>query len=149
VIIQTMVCSINGRPPPDTEAAAWEQLALELAGTGMAAPAATVPAATLAVTAAAAVSAATLAVTATGAPAASVPAPVLPVPAAEETAGRVLPGVRGFQIYGNARPAPDDPLAEALPLAFLEARAVSLRAALAASGIRAPSGAEIPVEVFP
>jgi histidinol dehydrogenase len=103
VIIQTMLCSINGRPPPDSEAAAWEKLALELAGL---------------------------------------------VPAAGESAGGP-PGVRGFHIYGKARPAPGDPLAEALPLSFLEDRAASLRAALAAAGIRAPGGAEIPVEVFP
>jgi histidinol dehydrogenase len=109
VTIQTMVCSINGRPPPDSEEAAWEKLALELAGA----------------------------------------VPAVSVPAAEENAaGGVLPGVRGFQIYGKARPAPGDPLAEALPPSFLEARAASLRAALAAAGIRAPGGTEIPVEVF-
>jgi histidinol dehydrogenase len=104
VIIQTMVCSIHGRPPPDSEAAAWEKLAVELAGS---------------------------------------------VPAGETAADGVLPGIRGFQIYGKARPAPGDPLAEALPPAFLEDRAASLRAALAAAGIRAPGGSEIPVEVFP
>ncbi|MDR2052731.1 MAG: hypothetical protein LBP80_04880, partial [Treponema sp.] len=31
--------------------------------------------------------------------------------------------VRSFQLYGKARPAPEDPLAEALPAAYLEARA--------------------------
>jgi histidinol dehydrogenase len=97
VIIQTMVCSVNGRPPPDVEGAAWETLARELAA----------------------------------------------------SAGRAPAGLRGFQIYGKARPAPGDPLAEALPPAFLESRAASLRAALAAGGIKAPGGAEIPVEVFP
>jgi histidinol dehydrogenase len=124
VIIQTMVCSINGRPPPDAEAAAWETLALELAGAG----------------------------TAAGVPdRGEVAAPAAGVPDRGEAAaaGRVLPGVRGFQIYGKARPAPCDPLAEALPPAFLESRAVSLRAALSAAGIRAPGGTEIPVEVFP
>jgi histidinol dehydrogenase len=114
VIIQTMVCSINGRSPPDSEAAAWEKLAVELAGAGTAANPAAVPA------------------------------------AGENTAAvRFLPGVKGFQIYGKARPAPDDPLAEALPPAFLESRAASLRTALAAAGIQAPGGREIPVEVFP
>jgi histidinol dehydrogenase len=117
VIIQTMVCSINGRPPPDSEAAAWEQLALELASAGTAAAAA---------------------------PAANAFA------AASPAAGsNIPPGVRGFQIYGKARPAPDDPLAAALPPAFLESRAAFLGAALAAAGIKAPNGTEIPVEVFP
>lgn len=109
VIIQTMLCSIQGRPPPDSEAAAWEKLALELAGI----------------------------------------VPAAGVPVRENTGGGVLPGVRGFQIYGKARPAPGDPLAEALPLSFLEDRAASLRASLARAGIRAPGGTELPVEVFP
>jgi histidinol dehydrogenase len=133
VIIQTMVCSINGRPPPDSEAAAWERLALELAGAGMAA-ALTVP------------------VPAAFPPAAlpaAVPAANAPIPGKDAAGSRIAPGVRGFQIYGKARPAPGDPLAEALPPAFLESRAASLRAALAAAGIRTPGGTEIPVEVFP
>ena len=92
VIIQTMVCAIQGRPPPDSEAAAWEKLALELAGI---------------------------------VPAAGVPA-----------------GVRGFQIYGKARPAPGDPLAEVLARSFLEDRATSLRKALA------ELGKYIPVKVY-
>jgi histidinol dehydrogenase len=121
VIIQTMICSIHGRPPPDAEAAAWERLALELAAAGTA-PAPSLPAA---------VSAA------------------VPAPGKNAAPGTAAPGVRAFQIYGKARPAPDDPLAEALPPAFLEARAASLRAALSAAGVRAPGGAEIPVEVFP
>jgi hypothetical protein len=49
-------------------------------------------------------------------------------------------GVQAVQIYGKARPAPEDPLAEALPASILEGRAALLRAAL-----KAP----IPVEVFP
>jgi len=51
--------------------------------------------------------------------------------------------LRGVQIYGKARPALDDPFAAALPDAFLEARAASLKAALAAAG------KEIPVVVYP
>ncbi|MDR1240201.1 MAG: hypothetical protein LBK27_08800 [Treponema sp.] len=117
VIIQTMVCSINGRSPPDSEAAAWEKLALELAGAGMSA--------------------------------APGPAAGAGIPSTGEAPGPVPPGVRGFQIYGKARPAPEDPLAEALPPVLLESRAASLRAALAAAGIRAPGGTEIPVDVFP
>ncbi|MDR2785419.1 MAG: radical SAM protein [Treponema sp.] len=85
--IQTMLCAINGRPPPPEEAAAWERLAVELAASGR---------------------------------------------------------VRSFQLYGKARPAPEDPLAEALPAAYLEARAESLRGALEAAGVRA-----VPVTVFP
>ena len=42
--------------------------------------------------------------------------------------------LRGVQVYGKARPAPEDPLAAALPVAFLDERAVSLRAALASAG---------------
>ena len=44
--------------------------------------------------------------------------------------------LRSVQIYGKARPSPEDPLAEALDLSFLEKRA----------GVLPPS---IPVEVFP
>ena len=51
--------------------------------------------------------------------------------------------LRGVQIYGKARPAPEDPLAAALPAAFLEARAASLRIALASIG------KDIPVGVYP
>jgi len=51
--------------------------------------------------------------------------------------------LREIHIYGKARPAPEDPLASALPVAFLEARAASLRAVLAAAG------KETPVKVFP
>jgi histidinol dehydrogenase len=65
-------------------------------------------------------------------------------------------GVRRVQIYGKARPAPEDPLAEALPPSRLEARAASLRRALAApqpaAGSRpaasAPLRDPVPVEVF-
>jgi histidinol dehydrogenase len=56
------------------------------------------------------------------------------------------PALMGVQLYGKARPAPEDPLAEALPPAFLEERAALLRSALAAlPGERRP----VPVEVFP
>jgi histidinol dehydrogenase len=34
VTIQTMICAIDGVPPPPEEAAAWERLALDLAGSG-------------------------------------------------------------------------------------------------------------------
>ncbi|MDR2245886.1 MAG: hypothetical protein LBE17_04295 [Treponema sp.] len=72
-------------------------------------------------------------------------------PAAEEAAwvrlaaelagsGGYGAGVRAVQIYGKARPAPEDPLAEALPEAVLERRAAALRAVI---------GTAIPVEVFP
>jgi histidinol dehydrogenase len=89
VDIQTMLCAINGSPPPPEEAAAWERLAVELAVSAQ---------------------------------------------------GRV----RSFQLYGKARPAPEDPLAEALPAAYLEERAESLRRALDAAG-----EAAVPVTVFP
>ncbi|MDR2661489.1 MAG: hypothetical protein LBC31_00670 [Treponema sp.] len=51
-------------------------------------------------------------------------------------------GLRGVQLYGKARPAPEDPLAEAVPAAVLEERAALLRAALA------EAGREVPVEVY-
>lgn len=47
-------------------------------------------------------------------------------------------GVRRVHIYGKARPAPGDPLAERLPLEVLEDRAERLRAALEAQGRRVP-----------
>jgi histidinol dehydrogenase len=52
--------------------------------------------------------------------------------------------LKAVQIYGKARPAPEDPLAEALPAAVLEVRAAFLRRRLAESG-----RPDIPVEVFP
>lgn len=48
-------------------------------------------------------------------------------------------GLRSVQLYGKARPAPEDPLAEALPAEVIEQRAVQLRAVLQG----------IPVEVYP
>lgn len=56
-------------------------------------------------------------------------------------------GIMSFQLYGKARPAPEDPLAESLPTAYLDTRAGSLRAALAAA-FQQSGGAEIPVDVF-
>ena len=50
--------------------------------------------------------------------------------------------IRKVQIYGKARPAPEDPLASSLPASFLEDRAASLRRAFAEKGIITP------VEVF-
>jgi len=55
-------------------------------------------------------------------------------------------GIRKVQVYGKARPAPEDPKASALPVICLEERAASLRAALAS----AFTAANIPpVEVYP
>jgi histidinol dehydrogenase len=56
-------------------------------------------------------------------------------------------GVTAVQIYGKARPSPEDPLAEALPPAILEERAASLRQALEAANIQ--RGAKpLPVDVY-
>ena len=44
-------------------------------------------------------------------------------------------GIRKVQIYGKARPAPEDPKAEALPAGYLEERAASLRRAFTEKGI--------------
>ena len=52
--------------------------------------------------------------------------------------GRTEIPLRKVQIYGKARPAPEDPIAGALPAEYLEARAASLRAALAKVCAAAP-----------
>jgi histidinol dehydrogenase len=85
VVIQTMICAVNGKAPPPEEEAAWEALLLELS-----------------------------------------------------------PGLSAVQLYGKARPAPDDPLSSALPAAFLEERAASLR-----EKFRLKFSSPPPVEVFP
>ncbi|MDR2434656.1 MAG: hypothetical protein LBD47_08820 [Treponema sp.] len=90
VIIQTMLCSVDGKAPPPEEGQAWESLLAELA--------------------------------------------------ARAKNGKA--GVRKVQIYSKARPAPEDPKAQAFPLTYLESRAASLRLALA--GVSAP----VPVEVY-
>jgi histidinol dehydrogenase len=54
----------------------------------------------------------------------------------------------GVQIYGKARPAPEDPKAQALPAAVLEERAASLRRSLGAAFSGIPACAP-PVEVYP
>ncbi len=51
--------------------------------------------------------------------------------------------VRRVHLYGKARPAPEDPKAERLPLDFLEDRASAARAVLAEAGYPG-----VPVEVF-
>jgi histidinol dehydrogenase len=100
VTVQTMLCAVDGMGPPPEEEAAWEQLARELARTGMEGP-----------------------------------------------------GIRGFQLYGKVRPAPMDPKCQALTLEYLEKRAASLRAALAAEWPAPPAGGGLnrgppPVAVF-
>jgi wyosine [tRNA(Phe)-imidazoG37] synthetase (radical SAM superfamily) len=57
-------------------------------------------------------------------------------------------GIRKVQIYGKARPAPEDPKASALPVTCLEERAASLRAALA-SAFTGEKNRMPPVEVYP
>jgi histidinol dehydrogenase len=57
-------------------------------------------------------------------------------------AGKGKGGLRKVQIYGKARPSPDDPKARALPVEYLEERAASLRGAFAASA------ANVPVETY-
>jgi histidinol dehydrogenase len=50
--------------------------------------------------------------------------------------------IRKVQIYGKARPSPEDPKAQALPVEYLEERAAAIR--------QAPGGSsQIPIEVFP
>jgi len=47
--------------------------------------------------------------------------------AAGSSAGSPAGGIRKVQIYGKARPSPDDPKTTPLPVAYLEERAASLR----------------------
>jgi histidinol dehydrogenase len=58
-------------------------------------------------------------------------------------AGKGKGGLRKVQIYGKARPSPDDPKAVALPAECLEERAASLRSTLAVAA------ANVPVETYP
>jgi len=95
VTIQTMICAVDGKGPPEEEARAWETLTLELAAIAAAAG-----------------------------------------------------GIRKVQMYGKARPAPEDPKAQALPVEYLEERAASLRRALAAANARTKIPVP-PVEVYP
>ena len=83
VTIQTMLCSINGEIPSQSETKAWEELLCELA---------------------------------------------------------VNNGVnmRKVQMYGKARPAPEDPLASALPEEYIKKRADSLRKVFAEKCITTP-----------
>jgi len=59
-----------------------------------------------------------------------------------EIAANGTGGIRKVQLYGKARPAPEDPLASSLPDSYLEERAASLRRALAEKNMT------VPVEVF-
>jgi len=98
---QTMICGIEGGPPPEEEERAWEKLLIDLVGR----------------------------------------AGGTWRRQANRPGGR---GIRSIMIYGKARPAPDDPLAAALPDEYLEKRAASLRAAMGAVYF---TGAP-PVEVY-
>jgi len=83
VIIQTMLCSINGKQPSEIEEKKWEYLICHIC---------------------------------------------------EKAKGKI----RKIQIYGKARPAPEDPLACVLPAEYLEKRGVSLRRAFIKKGIITP-----------
>jgi histidinol dehydrogenase len=54
------------------------------------------------------------------------------------TAANGTGGIRKVQIYGKARPAPEDPLASSLPENYLEERAASLRRVFADRSIITP-----------
>jgi histidinol dehydrogenase len=123
--IQTMLCAIGGEVPGPQEARAWQDRVLDLVAAGSAAQ------------------------------------------ARMERDGGSVAGGRGFRsqslapvtlvrrvhLYGKARPAPEDPLAQALPVEYLEERAQSLRQALKALGYggpgEGPTEACVEVEVFP
>jgi histidinol dehydrogenase len=51
--------------------------------------------------------------------------------------------IRDIQLYGKARPAPEDPLAEALSSDYLEARGASLQKAITEAGL------DLLIQVFP
>ena len=66
--------------------------------------------------------------------------------AAESNGG----SIRKVQLYGKARPAPEDPKTEALPAEYLERRASLLRSSFIKAGTLMKAGAFIPpVEVNP
>jgi len=61
-------------------------------------------------------------------------------------------GIRKVQIYGKARPSPEDPMAEALPVEYLEARAASLRRAfdsVSSPALTDTGNTSPPVQVYP
>jgi len=65
-------------------------------------------------------------------------------------AGGPAGGIRKVQIYGKARPAPEDPKAASLPVDYLEERAESLRRKLNSSFLITRSSFAVPqVEVYP
>ena len=84
VTLQTMLCAVEGTPPPEEEVKAWENMVLDLV-----------------------------------------------VTASKNSAG----SIRKVQLYGKARPAPEDPRAAALPAQYIEQRASSLRKKLSALSI--------------
>jgi len=120
--VQTMVCSIDGVLPPDTEVIAWEHFILRLCQAGQ-----------------------------NERGKESFEKGTLN-PASGEKGVSVscfqnTPPVRGprrVHLYGKARPSPHDPRAGMAPPAYLEERAASLRQFLQQNGY-----AHIPVEVFP
>ena len=62
---------------------------------------------------------------------------------ADMVKGKRSPGIRDIQIYGKARPAPEDPLTEALPRSCLETRPSALQKAIAEAGL------DLLIQVFP
>jgi histidinol dehydrogenase len=76
----------------------------------------------------------------------------LAITAGKGTAGDGAGGIRKVQIYGKARPSPEGAKTSALPVQYLEDRAVSLRAAFAvalAGAFAAEKGVPPEVKVFP
>ncbi|MDR2485699.1 MAG: radical SAM protein [Treponema sp.] len=64
-------------------------------------------------------------------------------PVKKDATGNRIPGIRDIHLYGKARPAAEDPAAAALPLSYLETRALSLKKVLEDAGLN-PA-----VQVFP
>lgn len=132
--IQTMLCAIDGEVPGPQEARAWQDRLLNLVVAGATDQAR---------------------MGSGGAEAdgsvAEGRAPRSPSLAPATLVRRTL--VRRVHVYGKARPAPEDPLAQALPEEYLEERADSLRRALKALGYGKSgdptTGASVDVEVFP
>jgi len=61
---------------------------------------------------------------------------------ADSIGGKLKNGIRKIQLYGKARPAPEDPLASSLPADYLETRAAELRRIFTEKNI------SIPIEIY-
>jgi histidinol dehydrogenase len=121
VTIQTMICAVGGRAAPEEEEGAWVRLVAGLCnGKGS--------------------NAVDGSIVASSSITDGIGSNTVDMSSITIGLGSNAVGVQAVQIYGKARPAPEDPLAESLPPSVLENRAALLRGAL-----KTP----VLVEVFP